>query len=393
MNSDFDIREYGAVPDGKTLNTAAIQQALDACYEAGGGRVLCSSGRYVTGSLELRSNVELHVTTGCVLTGSARLEDYEELVAPGLRGENAPEGSSMSLIRAIDAENIGVSGPGTIDASGLSFYDQRRTSGRFFAKPATSRPRILVLFRCRNVQLVDTSYVDSPCWTFWLMKCVDVGIHRISVRGDQRMINNDGIDLDSCRNVTVSDSTFKTGDDCIAIRAIQQMYDRPGPCENIVVNNCILDSWCQGIRIGCPGDGVIRNCTFTNLVINSENNGILFENPKRYLPAGSSGSADVHDVLFSNVVINCARAPIRVFVADGITLRRLSGLAFTDFRIRSGAPCQIEGCPETTIRDVTFTNMRIETFGEDSITIRNCQAIRLTNVELASRPTRRREDP
>ncbi len=200
------------------------------------------------------------------------------------------------------------------------------------------------------------------------------------------MINNDGIDLDACRDVTVSDSFFRTADDCLILRSSNQVYDVPGVCENVTVSNCVLDSWCQGIRVGCPGDGVIRNCVFSNLVITSSGNGILCEFPRHYLPADGQATADVSSVRFANVVINCTAAPIKVAVEAGIALPRVEGLSFSDFRIRSGGPCVVQGSPETTIRNVTFANIDIATTGDDAIICRHCEGVNLTNVRLTNLP-------
>jgi polygalacturonase len=242
---------------------------------------------------------------------------------------------------------------------------------------------MVTLYKCRDVLIEDAAFVDSPCWTFWLMKCERVRIHRARLWGDQRMINNDGIDIDSCRDVTVSDCIIKTGDDCLVLRAIQQMFDEPAPCENVAISNCVLDSWCQGVRVGCPSDGTIRNCTFSNLTINSTNNGILIQNPKRYL-LPDPGRADVHDILFSHVVLNCEHVPIMILVEEGIELERLSGFSFSDFRIRSGGPCQVIGSRETVVKDVRFTDMAIETSGDDAIVCRNCENVSLSNVNMTN---------
>jgi len=386
MEHCFDIRDYGAQPDPRTINTKAIQKAITACHDAGGGRVVCPSGSFMTGSLELRSNVELHLMAGCRLVGSTSLDDYVAFQADGFRGERAAEGSTQSLLRASDAENVAITGPGEIDGSGLAFYDTGEIGARFFKKPSTPRPRLVMFYRCRNIRFVDASFLDSPCWTFWLMKCERVFIHRVRIAGDQRMINNDGIDLDSCRDVTVSDCIIKTSDDCLILRAVQQVYDAPGVCENITVSNCVLDSWCQGIRIGCPGDNSIRNASFSNLTITSATNGILIENPTRYLPKDSQGSADVHDLMFSDVVVNCQRWPIKIAVDEGIALKRLSDLSFSNFRIHSGGPCLVSGSTETIIRNVSFSNIRIATTGEDAVVCRHCEGIRLNDVELSNVP-------
>jgi polygalacturonase len=382
---NIDILEYGACADGKTINTSALQRAIDACHAAGGGRVHCGPGEFLTGSLQLKSRVDLHLAIGCRLVGSKNLADYVDLVAPGFRHEIASEKSAKSLLIAIEAEDFSITGPGEINGSGPSFYDTTSIMwGRFYRKPDSQRPRMLMAYKCRNFRIEDASFNDSPCWTFWLMQCQGVGIHRIKMRGDQKMINQDGIDLDMCRDVTVSDSFFKTGDDCIIVRAMRHLYDTECPCENITVSNCVLDSWCQGIRVGCPSDGVIRNCTFTNLVITGLGNGIVFNNPKRYLRGGSLGSVDIRNILFSNVVIDCRNSPVSMDVEAGVSLTHLGGVSYSNFRIKSGKPIIIQGCPETLIQDVSFSNVEIETAGDDAIICRHCKGIRLTNVDLSN---------
>jgi polygalacturonase len=383
VTNSIRIDDYGAVPDGETLNTAAIQEAIQACHAAGGGQVVCGPGRWVTGSVELKSGVELHLAPGCRIEGSFRLADYDKLVADGFHPELAPEQSAHGLIWASDAEDIAITGSGTIDGTGLAFYDTDGVTGKL-EKPDTPRPRIGMFYRCRNIRILDTHFIDSPCWTLWLMQCEGATIRGITVTGNRRLRNVDGIDLDACRDVTVSDCRMDTEDDCVAIRAIQHLYDAPAVCENVVVTNCVLASSCQGVRVGCPGDGVIRNITFSNLVINSQNNGINFDNPHRYLPSGKDGSADVSNIHFSNIVVNCAGNPIRLFIEEGIALPRLSDLSFSDFKIRSGAPCLVQGSKETTIRNVRFSNVQINTSGEDAILCRECQGIGMTGVTLSN---------
>lgn len=388
MKKIFDIEDYGAASDGIAINTGAIQGAIDACHAAGGGMVFCGPGQFLTGSLLLKSNVELHLAAGCRLVGSTRIEDYAGLQdEPWFCEEAAPEKSSLALIRAIEAENVSITGRGIIDGSGVVFYEPVVAGERFFRKPDKARPRMVVFYHCRHLLFEDTSFIDSPCWTFWLMRCQRVAIHRITICGDQRMINNDGIDVDGCRDVTISDCTLRTGDDCIAVRAMQRQYrtEEPAICRNIIVSNCLLDSWCQGVRIGCPGDGIIRDCTFSNLTISSRANGIVFNNPRRYLPAGSAGSADISRILFSQIAIDCAAMPVKIDVEAGIGLAHLGGISFSGFCIRSGQPCLVQGSPETIVSDISFSGMDIETSGEQALICQYCRNISLTDVRLSNR--------
>jgi len=388
MKSVFDICDFGAQAGGKTKNTKAIQDAIDECHRAGGGMVLCGAGTFLTGALLLKSNVELHLAAGCRLAGSGDLADYPDFAAQGFRGEYAPEKSVKYLVGAAGAENISITGPGELNGSGPAFYEPDLTAAKL-PKPPTPRPRIIMFFQCRKVLFEGASFADSPCWTFWLMQCREVNVHRVRISGNRRLRNVDGIDVDSCRNVTISDCIMDTEDDCVVLRAIQSMYASPAVCENITVSNCVLESACQGIRIGCPGDAVIRNCSFSNLVINSAANGITIQHPKRYLPKGSRGLADIHDIVFSNIAINCRSKPIWIFVEEEIALQRLSDLSFANLRIKSGDPCLVQGSRETTIRNISFSNIEIETSGDDAIILRNCENVRLDNTGL----TNRREQP
>ncbi len=384
----FDIREYGAKSDGRTMNTAAIQQAVDACHAAGGGRVFCGPGEFLTGPVELKDNVEFHLAPGCRIIGSPDPADYRPLVSPGFHHDLAPEGTADYLIGARHARNIAITGPGEINASGPQFYDQTAgvtSAGKFASGKPARRPRLVMFHKCADVRIEDTLFADSPCWTFLLMLCERVSIRRIRIIGDQRMINNDGIDIDSCRDVTVSDCIIRTDDDCIVLRAMQGLHDEPAVCERVVVSNCVLESTCQGIRIGCPSDAVIRNCAFSNIVISSRANGIVCNHPRRYLSPQRGGTADIRNIMFDNFVIDCGRHPIKIDVEDGIALSCLAGFGFANFRMRSGGPVLIKGSPETIIRDVSLSNMTLHAAGAETVVCRHCEGVRLDHCSLTGR--------
>jgi polygalacturonase len=381
------VKDFGAVGNGIAKDTAAIQKAIDECSEKGGGKVIIPPGVYFTSSLYLRDNVELHLCAGAKLQGSDNPDDYDDFRATGFIHKACAENSSKFLIGAIGVKNISITGCGEINGAGPKFYDTNidESVSRFYAKPPLPRPRMIMFYDCKNVKFEDTSFIDSPCWTFWLIACEHVNIHRVRVIGDQRMINNDGIDIDSCSDVTMSDCFLKTGDDCLILRAIQSVIERPAICENITISNCTLNSNCQGIRVGCPGDNIIRNCTFSNITINGIGTGINIDNPKRYLPEDGKVTMDLQNIVFSNFTINSERWPIRIFVEEGIKLRNLSKITFSNFRTRSNWPLLIQGSKETIIKDISFNNMFMETTeSEDTVTCQYCSGIRMNNVEFSN---------
>ncbi|MGI6497117.1 MAG: glycoside hydrolase family 28 protein [Kiritimatiellia bacterium] len=387
---DVSPLDFGAVADGKTLCTKALQAAIDAVSAAGGGRVACPAGVFLTGTLTLRSHVELHLAPGCRLQGSTDLAHYESFGAPDLAFlPTTTEGCTQCLVRATDAEDIAITGPGEINGAGPAFYDTSDTSwgGCFYRKPPTPRPRLVMMYRCRRVRFADASFVDSPCWTFWLICCEQVAVRGIRVQGDQRMINNDGIDFDACRDVTVSDSLFRTGDDCLVLRNLgfcRTGGNRTDACENIVVANCVLDSWCQGVRIGCPGDGIIRHARFSNLVVTCRGNGVATQNPQRYVPScfTTEGPLDVSDIAFDNVAIDSGGHPVRIDLWEGFALRRLGGMRFSHCRFRGKRGIRLQGTPATPVQGMAFHDVQVETPDPEPFQAICCDGLRLDGVEF-----------
>lgn len=384
---DYLIREFGAIGNEVSFDTNAIQQAIDKCAASGGGRVVVEPGVYLTKTIYLRSHVELHLCAGSKLLGSTVPDDYDNFTAKGfMKPEAAPEGNTKCLICASNAKNIAITGTGEINGAGPTFYDTDITDDhKFYSKLDIARPRMILFYRCRNIRIQDTSFIDSPLWTMWLVACEDVNINRVKVIGDQKMINNDGIDIDSCQNVTISDSFLKTGDDCIILRAIQQPQEKYVICERVTVTNCVLNSYCQGIRVGCPNDSIIRNCIFSNLVIDGDGNGIVFENPQRYFKATRSGRLDIHNIMFSNITITSDGYPICINVEEGIKLRRLSGITFSDIRIKSTKPITLTGCEDTFIEDIRLSNIQVETRTNTPIILSHCRKLVMNNVELTTK--------
>ena len=371
------------IPKEKT--GSAVQAEIDAAHAAGGGRVTLEPGVYLSGTIYLKSNVELHIPAGAKIQGFDTPDQYDDISDPELV-DIAPEGSRKVLLAALHAENIAVTGQGEIDGQGPKFYDTNVPAGTAFAKPPHPRPRMVQFFDCRNVRFEDVSFTDSPGWTFYLLNCEDVHVHRIRVTGCQQMINNDGLDIVSCKRVTVSDSFFRTGDDCLIVRAIRKFPDDHAVCEDVTVTNCVLDSWCQGIRIGCPSDDTIRRCTFGNITFKGRGNGINIDNPVRYLSKkwNDTGFLDLRDLVFTNFVIETERCPIRIYAEKGVKLKYIGGMTFSNFRIKSKQPIKLQGNPETMIEKIRFSEITLETPGSQAIVSEFVRKLDLNQIELIS---------
>ena len=361
-------------------NGAGIQKMIGMAAAAGGGKVSLEPGIYPSGTLYLRSNVELHVPAGAVILGHPKPEMYDDFRHSGFDSVT-PEGSRKCLIACADCENVAITGHGIINGQGPHFYDTNVKPGAFFAKPPYPRPRMVQFYHCRNVFFEDITLLDSPGWTCWLIDCEDVRISRIRIEGCQQMINNDGIDIDSCRNVTVSNSFFRTGDDCLILRAIRRSPDTPSICENVLVCNCVLDSACQGIRIGCPSDDTIRNCKFSSLVLRCCN-GILSYHPYTYLRKNCTGYLHIHDITFDNLDIEAESYPVRIGNDEGITLRGIERLSFRDLRIRGGKPICLIGRAPVALNDIILQNISGTIENGIPVSICNVRNLKMDNVRL-----------
>jgi polygalacturonase len=285
---DFDVTRYGAVGDGATDCTGAFRAAIAACTAAGGGRVVVPAGRFLTGAIHLRSRVNLHVTRDATIAFSQDPNRY--LPAVFSRWEGVELMNYSPFIYAFDAENIAVTGDGTLDGQadathwwpwkGSADYgwtaggpQQKTARDRLFAMAERGvpvaervfgdgdylRPQFIQPYRCRNVLIEGVRIVSSPMWEVHPVLCENVTIRRLRV--DSHGPNNDGCDPESCRDVLIDECYFDTGDDCIAIKAGRNADGRrlAAPCENIIVRGCRMKDGHGGVTIGSEMSGGVRN--------------------------------------------------------------------------------------------------------------------------------------
>ena len=221
---DFNIVDYGALSGVNKLNTKAIQSAIDACAALGGGRVIIKDGVYMTGTLILKSNVNLHIEESGVLLGSPDCADYPEIDnVKHVDSTKLPRYRNACLIFAEECENISITGMGKIDCNGHNFVklkDNYNGGWKYERIDAPTPPRVVFFTGCRNIRVVDVTMVNQPSgWSYWIHDCDYVTFDRVKILADTQYPNNDGIHINSSRNVTVSNATIVTGDDCIVVRA------------------------------------------------------------------------------------------------------------------------------------------------------------------------------
>jgi polygalacturonase len=367
VHGDLNVLDFGARGDGKTLNTKAIQSALDACAGAGGGRVLIPPGRYLTGTLLMRSGVELHLQHSATLLGSTRPEDYPRQPQPAYRSHK-DQGGFYALLYAEGAEQIVVSGAGTLDGQGAS-HTSRHGSG-----DQDGRPRNILFVSCRHVRVEGIHMQNSGMWNQHYLNCDHVIVRGVTVFNHSNR-NNDAIDIDGCRRVVVSDCLFDTDDDGITLKSTG-----PAPTEHVVIQNCVVSSKCNAIKAGTESTGGFRNIAISNCVITpsaSPGKGI-FGTPHDGITGITLAIVDggtMEGVSIQNVVIHGTQAPLYIRLGnrarlhtpgapppgkgkvENISIQNVTAYGAGDWT------SSITGLPGLYVKNVCLSNVRLLTAG------------------------------
>ncbi|MDO5554639.1 MAG: glycosyl hydrolase family 28 protein [Planctomycetia bacterium] len=324
----FYLEDFGAVPDGTTLNTLKIQRAIDMCSHAGGGTIRITPGVWLTGTLFMKDNVCLYLDDGATLLASPNREDYLPIARKNVRGMccmlvshfgNHVEDSSC-LIFADGVKNIAIQGGGKIDGNGQPgiWWDAEKMCSPFVKDPNRWRPRALVAFiDCQYITIRDTKFFNASCYTLWPIACKDVVIDGIIIDNPFDGPNTDGIDIDCCDRVMVSNCNIKGGDDAIALKSDSGILGQEEiPCQNITVTNCVLQSRpANAIRLGFEGDSFIRDCTFSNITIWDSACGIdigstTCDRPDFTILKGSRNE----NITFDNITMRDTTVPVRLWL-------------------------------------------------------------------------------
>ncbi|MHC4517559.1 MAG: glycoside hydrolase family 28 protein [Planctomycetota bacterium] len=340
----YDVRVFGAKADGETLCTPGIQGAIDACSGDGGGTVYLGPGKYLSGTIYLKSGVTLRLAAGCVLLGSTRLDDYPVTV-PAYRSytDNYTE---RSLIYAEKAERLAITGRGIIDGQ-----------GRAFKGPYKVRPYMIRFIACRDVVVEDVTIVNSPMWVQHFLACDDVRISGITVKSHVNH-NNDGIDIDSCHRVVITGCHIDSGDDAIVLKSTSARI-----CKDVTVSGCVLRSTCNALKMGTESNGGFRNIVLTGCVIHDTRlAGVALE-------IVDGGVMD--GIVVSDITMDGVGAPIFVRLGhrarpfkegmDKLGIGSLRNVTISNIEARGGnsTGCAIAGLPEAKIENLTLSNVRL----------------------------------
>ena len=378
---DYNIVAYGAKADTTVLSTRALQQAIDDCTKAGGGRVVVPAGQYKIGSIVLKSDVHLYLEQGATLYGSTDLKDYLPMKSDyvSLRTQT----STIQLIYADKVKNVVIDGLGTIDGRGRVF--KKLT----WNDEGITRPHLIRFIQSQDITIKDITLKNSGCWMQHYLACDRVSIDGIKVF-NRNNYNNDALDIDGCHEVIVRGVIADSDDDGITLKSTS-----PRLCENIRISDCVLSSHCNAVKLGTETNGGFRNINISGIVVkpSSDQSSQFFGAPSKIGTSALSleivDGGVLENVSASNFTVEGTESPIFIRLGNrgrGYKLRetgkalsgtgnddtitelipidhvgRIDGIRLENFQIRNAGPvgCSITGLPGYPVRNVWLSNISI----------------------------------
>ncbi|MBQ7663514.1 MAG: glycoside hydrolase [Prevotella sp.] len=387
---DYNIVAYGAKADTTALSTKALQQAIDDCAKAGGGRVVVPTGQYKIGSIVLKSGVHLHLEQGATLFGSTDLKDYLPMKSDYVSLRT--QASTIQLIYADKVKNVVIDGFGTIDGRGRSF--KKLT----WNDEGITRPHLIRFIQSQDITIKDITLKNSGCWMQHYLACDRVRIDGIKVF-NRNNYNNDALDIDGCHEVIVRGITADSDDDGITLKSTS-----PRLCENIRISDCVLSSHCNAVKLGTETNGGFRNINISGIVVkpSSDQSSQFFGAPSKIGTSALSleivDGGVLENVSASDFTVEGTESPIFIRLGnrgrgyklsprlserglrgevgglsgtgndDTITelipidhVGRINGIRLENFQIRNAGPvgCSITGLPDYHVRNVWLSNISI----------------------------------
>jgi polygalacturonase len=395
----YNVRDFGATGDGHTLDTASLNRTVSACAQAGGGTVYVPPGNYLTGTVEIKSHVTLELEAGATLLGSENPDDYPS--TKSVWGDNRE--MMAPLLYALDAQNITISGRGTIDGQGAIWWRRLRLNnpGKYPPGPQTDddraeakklargRPHLIRLVQCQDVVIEHVNLRNSAEWNVHPTLCERVRIDGITINAPATMAHNtDGINPESCRDVQIMNCRIDTGDDCVTLKSgTNELGRKMGrPDENITITNCVMHHGHGGVTIGSEMSGGVRNVVVANCVFENTDVGIRIKSER-----GRGGV--VEGLSVSNIVMTNVPTPfvITTFYGGGDRADevypvdegtpRYRDMLFSNITARGAKIAgSITGLREMPIENLTFNNVHVQAAG--SFTCTNAKGITFNDVVI-----------
>ena len=364
---DFLITDYGAKADGVTLNSAFIQAAIDACAAKGGGKVIVPAGRFLTGTIALKSNVTLVLQKNAFIVGSTNVNDYQNL-DPFTDGLGVDVG--YALVVAVDQQNIAIEGEGSIDGQGKQLKEvQIATDKRPEGERWGRRPFLLRVVRCSNVRVQGVKLMFAAAWTSHYFQCNRLHIEGVKIIS-HGVAHNDGMDIDGCQHVTISNCDIESGDDALCFKTTSSTM----ACRDIVVSNMRLKSGHGAIKMGTESMAPFENIRISNCYIYNTNNGGI-----KLLTVDG---AHLRNIEISDITMVDVKTPILLRLGsrlsvfrkgkdtqqptgtfENVIIRNVKAEASANAQLKPPSGILITGVPGHYITNVTLENISIRLAG------------------------------
>lgn len=364
-STNFNITNFGAIPDGITSCTKSFITAINTCSKSGGGTVYVPAGKFLTGAITLKSNINLNLDSGAVLIFSNDITEYPVVNS---RWEGIQREVYSSCIYAENKENIAITGRGKLDGQGLFWWKNVKGNTNIYP-----RPKLISFHNCNNLLIEGVTLINSPSWTINPILCENVTVDKITIKNPADSPNTDGINPESCKNVHISNCHIDVGDDCIAIKSGTEDTACRVPCENITITNCTMVHGHGGVVIGSEMSGDIRNITISNCIFEGTDRGIRMKSRR-----GRGGV--VEDIRINNIVMKDVLCPFIAnlyyfcgpkgkdkyvwdkdpypITSETPAFRRIHFSNITAREVRAAAGF-IYGLSEMYVEDVSFDNISI----------------------------------
>ena len=414
-NKDYPITKFGAVGDGKTLNTEAFRKAIEECAKRGGGRVVVPRGEFLTGAIHLKSNVNLHVSKDATVKFSTAPKDYLPIVHTRWEGMELMHLSP--LIYAYEQTNIGITGEGTLDGQGKAFFwkwhgkpeyggnpdviSQKAARARLYKMMDENvplekrvfggetdylRPQFIQPYKCKNVLIEGVRIIDSPMWEVHPVLCENVTVRKLTVVSHGP--NNDGCNPESSKDVLIEDCLFDTGDDCIAIKSGRNNDGRRinTPSENIIVRNCIMKEGHGGITVGSEISGGFRNLFAENNRLDSPDLWTALR-----VKNNASRGGKIENLYFRNTTVGqVSRAVVEIDFnyeegAKGEYVPLVRNYVVENLTCAKGSRAvDLQGLDNAPIFDVVMRNCAFGAIEKPSV-VKNVKNLKLENVKIGGK--------